>query len=40
MLTAYFAAVEEATKEQGVAGVFSKDNVEPLLVQTKAVLKI
>jgi|SRR5277367_5495506 CheY-like chemotaxis protein len=40
MLTAHFAAVEAATKGLGVRGVFSKDNVEPLLVQTKAVLKI
>jgi CheY-like chemotaxis protein len=40
MLTAHFSAVEEATKGLGVRGVFSKDNVEPLLSQTRAVLKI
>lgn len=40
MLTAHFTAAEAASKDLGVRGVFSKDNVEPLLVQTRTVLKL
>ncbi len=40
MLTAHFTAAEAASKDLGIRGVFSKDNVEPLLVQTRTVLKL
>ena len=40
MLTAHFTAAEAASKDLGIRGVFSKDNVEPLLVQTRMVLKL
>ena len=40
MLTAHFTAAEAASKELGIRGVFSKDNVEPLLVQTRTVLNL
>jgi CheY-like chemotaxis protein len=40
MLTAHFTAAEAASKDLGVKGIFSKDNVEPLLVQTRVVLKL
>jgi CheY-like chemotaxis protein len=40
MLTAHFTAAEAASKDLGIKGVFSKDNVEPLLVQTRMVLKL
>src|ERR1700723_772582 len=40
MLTAHFTAAEAASKGLGIRGVFSKDNVEPLLVQTRTVLKL
>jgi CheY-like chemotaxis protein len=40
MLTAHFTAVEAAGKELGIRGVFSKDNVEPLLMQTRTVLNL
>jgi CheY-like chemotaxis protein len=40
MLTAHFTAAEAASRDLGIRGVFSKDNVEPLLSQTRAVLKI
>jgi CheY-like chemotaxis protein len=40
MLTAHFTAAETAAKDLGVCGVFSKDNVEPLLSQTRMVLKL
>ena len=31
MLTAHFGVADEAAKEQGVLGVFSKDNIAPLV---------
>ena len=40
MLTAHFTAAEAASRDLGIKGVFSKDNVEPLLVQTRTVLKL
>lgn len=40
MLTAHFTAAEAASKDLGIQGVFSKDNVEPLLSQTRMVLKL
>ena len=40
MLTAHFTAAEAASKDLGIKGVFSKDNVEPLLMQTRTVLKL
>ena len=40
MLTAHFTAAEAASKDLGIRGVFSKDNVEPLLMQTRTVLKL
>jgi CheY-like chemotaxis protein len=40
MLTAHFTAAEAASKDLGIRGVFSKDNVEPLLSQTRTVLKL
>jgi CheY-like chemotaxis protein len=40
MLTAHFTAAEAASKELGIKGIFSKDNVEPLLSQTRVVLKL
>jgi two-component system nitrate/nitrite response regulator NarL len=40
MLTAHFTAAEAASKDLGIKGIFSKDNVEPLLVQTRTVLKL
>jgi CheY-like chemotaxis protein len=40
MLTAHFTAAEAAGKELGIRGVFSKDNVEPLLMQTRTVLNL
>jgi hypothetical protein len=40
MLTAHFTAAEAASKDLGIRGVFSKDNVEPLLMQTRTVLNM
>ncbi len=40
MLTSHFTAAEAASKDLGIRGVFSKDNVEPLLTQTRTVLKL
>ena len=40
MLTAHFTAAEAASKDLGIKGIFSKDNVEPLLVQTRTVLRL
>jgi len=40
MLTAHFTAAEAASKDLGIRGVFSKDNVEPLLTKTRMVLKL
>lgn len=40
MLTAHFTAAEAASKDLGIRGVFSKDNVEPLLSQTRMVLNL
>jgi CheY-like chemotaxis protein len=40
MLTAHFTAAEAATKDLGIKGVFSKDNVEPLLSETRLVLNL
>ena len=40
MLTAHVTAAEAATKDLGIKGVFSKDNVEPLLSETRIVLNL
>jgi CheY-like chemotaxis protein len=40
MLTAHFTAAEAASKGLGIKGVFSKDNVEPLLSETRLVLNL
>jgi CheY-like chemotaxis protein len=40
MLTAHFGVADEAAKDVGVLGVFSKDNVAPLVKQTRTILKI
>ena len=40
MLTAHFTAAEAASRDLGIKGVFSKDNVEPLLSETRIVLKL
>jgi CheY-like chemotaxis protein len=40
MLTAHCGAADEAAKNAGVVGVFSKDNVEPLVKQTRMLLKL
>ena len=40
MLTAHFGIADEAAKDAGVLGVFSKDNVAPLVRQTRTILKV
>jgi CheY-like chemotaxis protein len=40
MLTAHFGIADEAAKDAGVLGVFSKDNVAPLVRQTRTILKM
>ena len=34
MLTAHFGVADEAAKEQGVLGVFAKDNIAPLVTDS------
>jgi CheY-like chemotaxis protein len=40
MLTAHFGIADEAAKDVGVLGVFSKDNIAPLVKQTRTILKM
>jgi CheY-like chemotaxis protein len=40
MLTAHAGAADEAAKNAGVLGVFAKDNVAPLVKQTRMLLKL
>ena len=40
MLTAHFGVADEAAKNVGVLGVFSKDNIAPLVKQTRTILKM
>ncbi len=40
MLTAHFGIADEAAKGVGVLGVFSKDNIAPLVKQTRTILKM
>ena len=40
MLTAHFGIADEAAKDVGVLGVFSKDNIAPLVKQTRTTLKM
>jgi CheY-like chemotaxis protein len=40
MLTAHAGTADEAAKNVGVLGVFAKDNVAPLVKQTRTLLKI
>ena len=40
MLTAHAGAADEAAKNAGVLGVFAKDNVAPLVKQTRTILKM
>jgi CheY-like chemotaxis protein len=40
MLTAHFGVADEAAKDLGVLGVFSKDNIAPLVKQTRTILKM
>jgi CheY-like chemotaxis protein len=40
MLTAHFGVADEAAKDVGVLGVFSKDNIAPLVKQTRTILKL
>jgi CheY-like chemotaxis protein len=40
MLTAHFGVADEAAKDVGVLGVFSKDNIAPLVKQTRTILKM
>jgi CheY-like chemotaxis protein len=40
MLTAHFGVADEAAKDVGVLGVFSNDNIAPLVKQTRTILKM
>jgi hypothetical protein len=40
MLTAHFGVADEAAKELGVLGIISKDNIAPLVKQTRTILKM
>ena len=40
MLTAHFGIADEAAKDIGVLGFFSKDNIAPLVKQTRTILKM
>jgi two-component system, NtrC family, response regulator AtoC len=40
MLTAHFGVADEAAKDVGVLGVFSKENIAPLVKQTRTLLKM
>jgi CheY-like chemotaxis protein len=40
MLSAHAGAADEAAKNAGVLGVFAKDNVAPLVKQTRTLLKL
>ncbi len=40
MLSAHAGAADEAAKNAGVVGVFAKDNVAPLVKQTRTILKM
>jgi CheY-like chemotaxis protein len=40
MLTAHYGVADEAAKELGVLGVFSKNNIAPLVKQTRTILKM
>ena len=39
MLTAHFGTADEAAKDVGILGVFSKDNVAPLVRQARTILQ-
>ncbi len=40
MLTAHFGAADALARDVGAVGVFAKDNVEPLVKRTRAILKM
>jgi CheY-like chemotaxis protein len=40
MLTAHSGSADESAKKAGVLGIYSKDNVEPLVSRVKTILQI
>jgi len=40
MLTAHCGVADESARRAGVVGIYSKDNVEPLVFQAKMILRI